>query len=427
MSQDRSSRVGGGSPGARLRTLVLLLATGLVALVLAACGSSGSKSSQTNSTPTSATNAAPATAKHPARGSAVVLGTVDFTDQPEFTDAVKATASFLNAEGGGLLGHRVEIRTCSSDATPQQDIKCANDLVRAHAVAVVIGEDRSADSAFPVYQRAGVPVITPRVVTTQELVNPVAVALGAGIPGVLAALGKYAHDTLHATSAVTVTVQGIPQGLLDALVGAPLKAAGIKSSYAFFAPDNPDFTSTFTAAAQKKPNLLISDIDDNRGCVPAMNALRSIGASFKVFQILCSDDSVIKAAGPLADGELFYGPNDAVTGIDSPDARTYRHIIQTYSSKKSLGFATSLAVSAMMTIQRVVQKQGGTAIGPKSILTAFDKSRGQSIYMGPPLQCGQLKAFPRLCTAAMRIFTAKNGKKVPVTGYISAPQYLPKG
>ena len=402
----------------------LLLALGISAAGIAACGSDDEPSSTQASTPAKSTIT---TKGNPATGSALVLGVVAMDDQPEYTDGVQAAVKYLNKEAGGLLGHRIELRSCSSDASPQQDIKCANELVRGHAIAVVLGEDRSADSAFPIYERAHVPVITPRVVTNQELVNPMAVALGPGIPAVLAGLADYVRAKLHGDTAVTAVAQGIPQGLLDQLVGGPLKAAGIKSEYVFFSHQSPNFNSTFAAAAQKKPDVLIADIDDNPDCIPAMNALKAVGASFKVFQILCSDDTVVKAAGPLAEGQLFYGPVDSVAGVDSPDARTFRHIVETYSAKKSTGFNTSLAVSAVMTLARVLKKQGGNDVTADSILGAFKDSKGLSIFMGPPLTCGIAKPFPALCTLAMRIFTVEGGRKKPLTGYVSAPQYLGGG
>jgi branched-chain amino acid transport system substrate-binding protein len=403
------------------RRAALLLMLGVTAVGVAACGSDDESSSTSTGTAAKSTSA---TKDNPATGSAVVLGVVAMDDQPEYTDGVKAAVEYLNKEGRGLLGHRIELKSCGSDASPQQDIKCANELVRSRAIAVVLGEDRSADSAFPIYQRAHVPVITPRVVTNQELVNPMAVALGPGIPAVLAGLADYARKKLAADNAVTVVAQGIPQGLLDQLVGGPLNAAGIKSEYVFFSHQSPNFNSTFAAAAQKKPDVVIADIDDNPDCIPAMNAMKAVGASFKVFQILCSDDTVIKAAGGLADGQLFYGPVDSVAGVESPDAQTFKHIVETYSAKNSTGFNTSLAVSAVMTIARVLKKQGGTDVTADSILSAFKDSKGLNIFMGPPLTCGIAKPFPALCTLAMRIFTVEGGRKKPITGYVSAPQYL---
>jgi branched-chain amino acid transport system substrate-binding protein len=402
---------------ARRWKLGVLAVLAVSAVAIAACGSDDDSDSGT----------AAVSQDNPATGTPVVIGAVELQDQPEFFDGVKAAVDYLNEEGGGLLGHRIDLKSCTADQSPQQDIKCANDLASAGSQAVILGEDRSADSAFPIYQKAGVTVITPRVVANQELVNPVAVALGPGIPGLVASIADYVKTELHGDTVVTAIHQGIPQDLLDQLVGGPLSAAGIKSEYVFFAGENPNFASTFAAAAEKDPDLLISDIDENPGCVPAMQAVQQLDVDFKVFQVLCSDDEVLDAAGPLADGEMFYGPVDSITGVDSPDAETFDHIIDTYSETKSTGFNSSLAVSTVMTLQRVLDHQGGSEVTSESVLSAFKNSKGVNQFMGPPLECGTVKAFPAQCTIASKFFTVEDGEKKVLTGYISAPQYLPQG
>jgi branched-chain amino acid transport system substrate-binding protein len=403
-----------------LRRYLPIVPIGATVLALAACGSDND-----SSTAPETAKSTVATKSNPATGSPVVLGAFTTTHQPEFTDGVKAAVNYLNREAGGLLGHRIKLHACRSDGSPQQGIKCANELVRAGSIGVIFGEDHTADSAFPVYERAGVPVITQRVLTNQLLVNPVAVALAPGIPATLAAMGQYIRDQLKGDTAVTIATAGLPQKLLDQLVTAPLQASGVDNSWVFFNGESPNFASTFAAVAKKNPDVAIVDIDDNSQCIPAMNAMRSLGASFKVFQIVCSDASVLEAAGELANGELFYGPLDSITGVDSPDARLFKHIIETYSSSKSTGFVASTGASSVMTLARVLKKQGGDSVDSKAVLGAFRDSKGTNIFMGPPLTCGISKAFPRLCTLATRFFTVEGGRKKVLTGYLSAPQGLP--
>jgi branched-chain amino acid transport system substrate-binding protein len=398
--------------------LATLLALAACALAFAACGGDDDDSDAAEGS-TAVANSDPAT------GSPVVVGALDVANQPQFTDGVEATVEYLNKEGGGLAGHRIDLKTCSANQTPQQGIRCANELVREGVVAVLIGEDVSADSAFPIYERAGVPVISERVVTNQLLVNPVAVSLGPGIPATFAAIAKYASEDLQAKTATALQAQGVPQELLDQLVGGPLSAAGIETDYAFFDPARPNYNATFAAIAQDDPDIVIANIDDNKQCAPAMQAARSVGADFKLFQITCSDDSVFEAAGSLTDGVVFYGPLDSVAGVDSPDVELYDHIMSTYGSTET-GFQSSVAVSSAMTLARVLegQKQEVTS---ESILAAFEGAKGTDIFMGPQLECGVSKAFPSLCTLSLRFFTGEGGEKKSLTDYISGPEFLPQG
>jgi branched-chain amino acid transport system substrate-binding protein len=405
----------------RRRMLVALALVSLSGFGMAGCGGDDGDDESSKTTPEAVAK------QNPATGSEVVLGVLENEEQPEFTEGVRTAVDYLNREARGLLGHRIAVRACTTNQTPQQSIQCANELVRADSVAVILGEDRSADSAFPVYERAGVPVVTPRVVTNQELVNPVAVSLSPGIPGLVATIADYTRTELQGKGVVTAIAQGVPKDLLDQLVGGPLGAAGLDSNYVFFAHDNPNFSATFASAAQKQPDLVIADIDNNTECVPAMQALRDTGTSFKVFHVWCSDDSVLEAAGPLAEGQLFYGPLDSIAGVDSADAKTFEHIVDAYASGKSPSYNFAVAASTVITVGRVLEKQGGSSVTPKAILAAFEKSNGTKIFMGPPLECGKAKAFPRVCTLASRIFTVEDGEKKALTGYVSAPQYLPQG
>jgi branched-chain amino acid transport system substrate-binding protein len=400
----------------RLTTL-LALAACLVGAV--ACGDDDDDTTTERSSEVSAD-------AEPATGSPVVLGALDVPNQPQFSEGIRASVEYLNKEGGGLAGHRVELKTCTADQTPQQGIKCANELVRAGAVAVVIGEDVSADSAFPIYERAGVPVISERVVTNQLLVNPVALALGPGIPATFAAIAKFATEDLGAKKVTALQAQGVPQELLDQLVGGPLGAAGLETEYAFFDPARPNFSATFAAIAKDDPDIVIANIDDNKQCAPAMQAARSLGADFKLFQITCSDDEVFEAAGALTDGVVFYGPLDSVAGVDSPDVQLYDHILSTYGGGEA-GFQSAVAVSSVLTLARVLEEQQDKEVTSKAILDGFENASGVDIFMGPPLECGVSEAFPRLCTLSLRFFTGEGGEKKSLTDFISGPNYLPQG
>jgi branched-chain amino acid transport system substrate-binding protein len=402
----------------RLAALTLIVLAGVV---LGACGSNGGSASKaTASTPVHS---------NPAKGSSVVVGLVNpeggDASFPEFREGAQAAIEYVNNEVGGLDGHRISVQMCRSDGTPQQAIRCANDLVRAHPVAVIAGEDRSADSAFPIYQRAGVPYVSPWPVTNQQFVSPVAVSLNPGIAGVLAALAQYIHGTLHGKSAVTATEQGLPKAIADQFIGKPLNAAGVSSDYVYYSTDNPDLTATFAAVAQRKPDVLIADFDNNQQCVPAMNAARQVGATFKVIQIRCNDDSVFKAAGSIANGELFYSYLDSAFGVQSADFAVFRHVMETYSPSKSMGIQAAAAASSVLTLKRVLDRLHPAQLDAPAVLRAFNGSAGLRMFMGAPLTCGVVKVYPRLCTLAIRVFTAQDGQKKLLTGWFDGRQYLP--
>lgn len=396
------------------RASCLALLLGLSVFVLAACGEDDDAAS---------TAAPTATAKgDPATGSPVTLGLLDIGNQPEFSDGVKTAVEYLNEEGGGLAGHRIELHSCRAGDGPQQSISCANEFVREDAVAVIIGEDLSGDSAFPVYERAKLPVISGRPNTNQFLVNPVAISLGPGPVGTLAALGEYASTNFNAENAITLSAPA-PEDVLDQLVAGPLKAAGIEDTqYVFYDPEKPNFDTTAAAAASKEPDMVLVDNLGNRQCGPMMRALKSAGGDFKVFHVACGSQAVLDAVGSLADGQIFYGPLDSVTGADTPDVDLYEQILATYGSSDSGdGLDAATAVSSVITLARVLDEQEVEAVTGASILSAFDGAQGVNVFMGPPVECGAAKAFPRLCALGVRFFTVEDGERKLLTEeYVSA-------
>jgi branched-chain amino acid transport system substrate-binding protein len=370
--------------------------------------------------------------QNPATGSEIVLGLVNPERGehafPEFREGVEAAVKYLNEEAGGISGHRIRLATCRSDGEPQGSIRCANEVVGKSPIAVIGGEDRSVDSAFPIYEQAGVPYISPWPVTNQQFVSPVAVSLNPGIPGVMAALAKYSRDTIKASTASLVVETEIPRTVLDQFVGQPFKAAGIDMSYVFYPIGSPDLTTTMASAAQRNPDVLLSHFDLNQQCVPAMTAMRQmLDESTQVIQTRCNDDDVIQAAGPTADGELFYVFLDSSLGLDTPDARVFRRIMKVHSKSGSLGVQAGAAVSSVLTLKRVLEKSDGDQkVTRDAVLPAFAAAQGVNMFMGAPLACGAATAYPALCTQSIRLFTAENGTKKPLTEWFDGLEYLPR-
>jgi branched-chain amino acid transport system substrate-binding protein len=408
-----------------LRALLAFAVTVPLALGVAACGDDDSPSSDSNSSSGGAIKGDRAT------GSAIKLGLVNPESGehafPEFRDAGEATAEYLNQAGGGIDGHRVDLRTCRSDGTPQGAIKCANEMIDAGVVAVIAGEDRSVDSAFPIYQKAGVPYISASVVTNQQFVNPVAVSLSPGIPGSLAGIAKFIGDELGGKTTVSIVEQVIPEQVRSAFIDVPLTAAGITNSYSLYAPQTPDVTPAIVAAAKKHPDVLIPHFDNDQQCVSAMRAMgQQLDDSQHVVQTTCSDDHVLEAAGPAAAGQYFLAFEETALGADTPQTQLFEQIMEDYSESKDTGLDAAEATEDMMTLKSVVEEGGVAEPTPESILKAFKQAKGQSIFMGAPLECGASVAYPALCSLSIRIFTYEDGTKTPVTEWYSGAEYLPK-
>src|SRR6202044_498753 len=95
----------------------------------------------------------------PAKGKPVVFGMINLelnpqASFPEVRAAAEAAVKYVNAYGGGLDGHPIQLDTCLTDGSPATSTQCANKLVAAHPVAILGGADLSAANTLPIYKKA---------------------------------------------------------------------------------------------------------------------------------------------------------------------------------------------------------------------------------------------------------------------------------
>jgi hypothetical protein len=139
--------MGEGTVKRRTRVAVGPLAVALaliVALGLAACGSSTNKTTS-SSTPAPATTQASNTSGA-ATGSPVKIGLIasstGVTAQPTIYQAAEVGAAAANASGG-LLGHKIEIDFCDNQSSLQTAAVCAQKLIVQDHDTILAGDDAS--------------------------------------------------------------------------------------------------------------------------------------------------------------------------------------------------------------------------------------------------------------------------------------------
>jgi branched-chain amino acid transport system substrate-binding protein len=78
---------------------------------------------------------------------------------PEMRTAILTAIDVINANGG-VNGATLEPVECVSDATPEGAIDCANQFVEAAVDLVTYGAEPSMDAAIPIFEEAGLAVIS---------------------------------------------------------------------------------------------------------------------------------------------------------------------------------------------------------------------------------------------------------------------------
>jgi branched-chain amino acid transport system substrate-binding protein len=418
----------------RLRRLGHLCRAGLItasvlaaATAFAACGDDSDDSAKS----ASAAPAAPADAK-PATGTPVNVGIVNVEDTaasagPAFRQGATAAIDYLNKEGGGLGGHKIVAKPCKTDGSPNGAIKCASKLIKDDVVAVYGGiNDDGLDAAFPLYERAGVPYVSPWPSNVQSSINPVSIALQGGAAGLVASIAGYAKDKLKATKATVVTSEQTPPEVLKGLVTPTLERAGVKASYSLFAPTTTDFTAVMTKAVKSDPGIIIAVFDSDEQCVAGFKAHQQVAKDVPLVNIACSEQSVIDAAGAAADGLLFVGIFDSDFDLKTKDSDAFKYIMATYGKGVEAGTIAGMGAASVMTSARAVDAAKPSTVDADTVLKAFIDAKNVKAFMSDKLNCRESKALPGLCTTAARYYTVEGGKRKQVADWISAMPYLPK-
>jgi ABC-type branched-subunit amino acid transport system substrate-binding protein len=73
-------------------------------------------------------------------------------------DAVRIQADLQNAKGG-INGHKIDVIGCDDQSDPNVGVKCAQQAVSEHVVAIVGEFSEAADSIWPIINAAGIPSI----------------------------------------------------------------------------------------------------------------------------------------------------------------------------------------------------------------------------------------------------------------------------
>jgi branched-chain amino acid transport system substrate-binding protein len=375
-----------------------------VAVGMAACGSSSSSSSSsggatsaTSSSAGAATTSSAATSSaaagssalgtpKPAKGKPVVFGMINLelnpqASFPEVRAAAEAAVKYVNAYGGGLDGHPIQLDTCLTDGSPATSTQCANKLVSQHPVAILGGADLSAANTLPIYAKAGLAYIGGMDLTPAESSAPNSVIFNDIAQSGNSDIGVYAVKTLHAKN-VSVLALDNTQGTSQAkgFEIPAVKASGGTAKLFALPPSQADVSSNIASAVSGSPDALL--LEDPSQCVAILSALKSLGNTKPVLSIdPCSAPSVVKAAAGGANGMYWFEPyQDLLAADQTKDVTLTKAILGKYAPANLA--LDSPALGGLTTVMNVWNAFKTT---PVSKLT--------SAYMLKTLKAGTHPAF----------------------------------
>jgi ABC-type branched-subunit amino acid transport system substrate-binding protein len=319
--------------GALTAGLALLLVVGS-----AACGSSSKKSdSATNPTTNSTGTTNPADLLgpvHRATGSPVKVGLLTTggscsgcTSNYE-APAAQAGVDWLNEYNNGLAGHPITLDVCVDNNDPAKGTDCANQMIRDKAAAVVLGSSGITETEWKILHDTGTPVVNhsatqPALIQdakstfiiydpeAQTVTLPIAVAKDKGAKKLSLVVVDFPTATdIYKTDA---TKQKFKDAGLDfTLIPVPLGQA--------------DLTPQMQQVIASNPDGVVAIIGSDVTCIPALNALHSLGFQGTLTTIsYCITDAMRKAvAGNIVKGVRF--------GAEAPFGDMSDHSMQQYAA-----------------------------------------------------------------------------------------------
>lgn len=387
--------------GSGRRALGIALPAAL-ALTLAACGS-GSSSNTTASTGAASADSTVLGTPNKATGTPITIGVISdgqgaAIDQSDEYKGAQAAAAYANDYLGGIAGHPITVKVCQARQDPAAATDCANQMVSAHASAVIEGTLAEIDQTIAVLSPAKIPLVAGAGSTQLALSSPYVYSLFNSLSyfGVPAAEGKQ----LGATSADMVVI-AVPAAEGPAKqVGTLLyKNAGINLTVTAVPPGTADMTPQITTASASKPGLYHVFGNDSF-CTSAIQAIKTVDPKTPIIAL----SQCLSPAGAKTIPGGYAGVKVVTTSdLDpaNPETKLFNAVVAKYGGGATLVGAQGY--SPMLGLINALNAAKVTDVSPAGIAAGL-KSAPATTYplaAGAKFQCDgkQMPMSPNICSS----------------------------
>ena len=396
---------------------LIFSATAAVAMLLAACsstGDSGQNSSSATSTSTSDSSAS---------GSPILIGGAAPLHSPIYTEptvqtGLQAAVDAVNASGG-VNGHPLKLDFCDTQYTADGELECARQFI-SDKVAAVLDPYFLADQTGEPEQllaAAKIPVFAAQGVSPFELQNPDVFMLASGLPG-------WAYGAVDAllragSRNLMVMLDTNPASqFAGALLVAAAKLAGITPRVV---TGDPNSDPTFAAAAAEATRGGVDGIalfPSPADCPKMISALRSGGytGNLSAPSVLLST-AVIKQLGPAGNGLLEDSQVALVTDTANKGIQSFTAGMQKYGNDQITDAASYAWTAVQVFVQAIAKAPSFDSAGIKAALTGVTTPVDVPT-VGPWIGSGvsPLPAYPRILNPTITYGVVKNGVVQPSAG-----------
>jgi len=307
-------------------TAVLGCASVLTLGALTACADDSSESSSAGETSSLPSNAA--------TGDPIKIGFITpeggAVTTPMVREGGEAAVEYLNNNGGGIGGHKIDLVVCKQQEEPASATKCANQMVEEKVSVVVSPLGAQGAVMLPIVAGAGIPYVAQAPVSQAEMATPGSFMLSGGIVAVLA--GQAATAAKDGLKKVTLIIgdSGDAAASVKALGDPMFQRAGVALNVVTIPTGAADVTPQITAGLADNPDA-VSILGDTRQCISVLKTLQTVAPDAKKYLIAsCLDKPVLDAVGneAVAGSKAFTTVN---LSSDDPSVTQYRSVMAQYA------------------------------------------------------------------------------------------------
>lgn len=403
------------------------------AMVLAACGSSGSpSSSSSNSTGTNTSAPVSTGGYHPVTNYTAFIGghsgkadssksTIDIgvVNQqggssdiaPQWTNGAQIAADYINKDAGGIDGHPVKIVTCFIPDVVANAAQCGqqfanNSSIQAVSVgAVAIGNQAMEQALAPTGK---VLVFGVSVSPVDSTYKPGYILFGDG-SHVEAPLATFIKQYLHSKS-VAIVYPNLPgSNIVAEITQSALQYEGIPVKVVGFDPTTTNLAGPLIAAGAATAGLVINDSPAPTICSNIYKALKQLNITTPVLANVPCDTTVTAQGdgGQLPVGWYYASANPLPGDSADPSLAAFKTVADQFGQKQWDNDPwTADSFAQLLTIAKFDDEvlTSGKQLTAANINAVAKGFKGPVPQGAPSLVCGSFPQAPGVCNDKVSFF-----------------------
>jgi branched-chain amino acid transport system substrate-binding protein len=325
------------------------------------------------------------------------------------TAGAQMAVNYANAELGGVDGHPIKLVTCFIASAEEEGTVCAQKFLANKQIDVVdMGGVAIGIQSF--YHTLGTakPVIDGVAATPIDSSQNNVVILFGDVTHVLAPIGTYARDVLHAKTAALVYPSD-NAGIAEAAgaVKTGLQTAGLTVKAVGYPESQTDLTSVLTAAGAQTADVVIP-YTDAAGCVNLAKSLTQLGITNPkkiVSAPLCLNGQVAAGLGGEYPKWTYLIASSLYGDMTDPGMPAYMAVAKKYSTPADAPDPWNIVdFGQLLTTIKVMNEVGYANLSPSAILAKAKAFTGPQALGAPALSCGKYPSAPAVCNDRAQFF-----------------------